>query len=138
MRELKHLVYFDNFIKINESISEEKTIDDYLSEVFLSDDYKELTNKLFDLISIEGWLVSIEEEFNEEYTKEDFEYIKLKLSESDKLGLINMDDDIVNKFSAFDLKLKEGQEHPYDTLDFIDYDKGIAYINHNHLELNRG
>ena len=44
------------------------------------------------------------------------------------MGLINMEDDIIEKFNDFDIKLKETQEYPYDTLDFIDYDKGIVYI----------
>jgi hypothetical protein len=52
----------------------------------------------------------------------------LNLSKEDKAGVINMDENVVNKFNEFDVKLKEKGEYPYDTLDFIDYDKGIVYI----------
>lgn len=91
-------------------------------------DYEELTTELYDFISMEGWLVNIEDEFGEEYEQEDFEYLKLDLSEKDRLGLINMDENIVEKFNDFDMELKNRGEYPYDTLDFIDYENGIVYI----------
>jgi hypothetical protein len=112
---------------MNENINVNKTIDEYLNDVEYGD-YDELTTELYDFISMEGWLVSIEEEFDEEYNQEDFEYLILNISEQDKIGLMKMDEQTVEKFSEFDLKLKERGEYPYDTLDFIDYDKGIVYI----------
>lgn len=118
--KLSEKMTFEKFIS-------EQTIDDYINQVFLGD-YEELTPELFDFISEEGWLLSIEDEFNQDYNIEDFEYLTLDLSEGDKMGLKNFDSSIVEKFSAFDLKLKSEQEYPFDTLDFIDYDKGIIYI----------
>ncbi len=112
---------------LNENIQDNKTIQDYLKQVEYGD-YEELTTELYDLISMEGWLVSIEDEFDEEYEQEDFEYLKLDLSEKDRLGLINMNEDVVEKFNDFDMELKKVGEYPYDTLDFIDYDNGIVYI----------
>jgi len=112
---------------LNENTQNNKTIQDYLKQVEYGD-YEELPTELYDLISMEGWLVNIEDEFNEEYEQEDFEYLKLDLSEKDRLGLINMDENIVEKFSYFDMELKNRGEYPYDTLDFIDYDNGIVYI----------
>ena len=112
---------------VNENIQDNKTIQDYLKQVEYGD-YEELTTELYDLISMEGWLVSIEDEFGEEYNQEDFEYLKLDLSEKDRLGLINMNEDVVEKFNDFDMELKKVGEYPYDTLDFIDYDNGIVYI----------
>lgn len=112
---------------LNETIQDNKTIQDYLKQVERGD-YKELTTKLYDLISIEGWLVSIEDEFGEEYEQDDFEYLKLDLSEKDRVGLINMNEDIVEKLNDFDIELKKIGEYPYDTLDFIDYNNGIVYI----------
>jgi hypothetical protein len=112
---------------LNENIQDNKTIQDYLKQVEYGD-YEELTTELYDLISMEGWLVSIEDEFGEEYEQEDFEYLKLDLSEKDRLGLINMNEDVVEKFNDFDMELKKVGEYPYDTLDFIDYDNGIVYI----------
>lgn len=50
------------------------------------------------------------------------------LAMNDKKGLIAMTDWALEKFNDFDLRLKKPQEYPYDTLDFIDYDKGIVYI----------
>ena len=111
---------------LNENI-QNKTIDEYLNQVEYGD-YEELTQELYDLISMEGWLVSIEDEFNEEYDREDFEYLTLNLSDEDRNGLITMNEDVVEKFNSFDMKLKERGEYPYDTLDFIDYDNGIVYI----------
>jgi hypothetical protein len=127
---LKTKENWDNMTKpefLNENIQDNKTIQDYLKQVEYGD-YEELTTELYDLISMEGWLVSIEDEFGEEYEQEDFEYLKLDLSEKDRLGLINMNEDVVEKFSDFDMKLKKVGEYPYDTLDFIDYDNGIVYI----------
>jgi hypothetical protein len=111
---------------LNENI-QNKTIDKYLNQVEYGD-YEELTQELYDLISMEGWLVSIEDEFDEEYDREDFEYLTLDLSDEDRNGLITMDEDVVEKFNSFDMRLKKRGEYPYDTLDFIDYDNGIVYI----------
>lgn len=111
---------------LNENI-QNKTIDEYINQVEYGD-YEELTQKLYDFIYIEGWLVSIEDEFDEEYDREDFEYLTLNLSDEDRNGLKNMDEYVLEKFNSFDMKLKERGEYPYDTLDFIDYDNGIVYI----------
>lgn len=115
---------FNIFIKENVN---NFLIEDYLTQVYTGE-YNELTEELFDIISMEGWLVSIEEEFGEEYFQDDFEFITLNLSSTDKNGLINSDENIIEKFNDFDMRLKSNQEYPYDTLDFIDYDKGIVYI----------
>lgn len=112
------------YLKLYEAFD---TIQDYLHQVDMGD-YQELTQELYDFICMEGWLVSLEEEYDTEFNIEDFEYIKLKLTDEDKKGLIEMDDETMNKFNDFDLKLKEDQEFPYPFLDFIDYDEGIVYI----------
>ncbi len=106
---------------------EEKSISQYLNDIEYGD-YNELTNDLFEFISNEGWLESIEEEYDMEYEKSDFEYLILNISNVDKKGLINSDDYVLDKFNELDIKIKEGGEYPYDTLDFIDYDNGIVYI----------
>jgi len=127
MKDLKRFIKTTIREYLNENIQNNKTIQDYLKQVEYGD-YEELTTELYDLISMEGWLVSIEDVFGEEYEQEDFEYLKLDLSEKDRLGLINMDENIVEKFNDFDMELKNRGEYPYDTLDFIDYDNGIVYI----------
>lgn len=105
----------------------EKTIEDYLKEVKF-EDYDYLDSDLFDMISNEGWLEQLEEESDSEFIEDDFEYIELKLTKYDKDGLINMEEETLEKFNDFDIQLKIESEYPHDTLDFIDYDKGIVYI----------
>lgn len=112
---------------INEQENQNSTIEKYLKQVEYGD-YEELTQELYDMISMEGWLVNLEEEFEDEYNREDFEYLSLTISNNDKIGLVNMDDSVIEKFNDFDLKLKDRGEYPFDTLDFIDYDKGVVYI----------
>ena len=111
----------------NDDLDKYKSINDYMEDVDYGT-YDELTDELYYLISEDGWLGQLEEEYEEEYSVEDFEYTTLDLSDEDREGLMNEDDDIVDKFNDFDIKLKETQLYPFDTLDFIDYDKGIVYI----------
>jgi len=54
--------------------------------------------------------------------------MKLQLSSQDKKGLINFNDDTLEKFNQLDIQLKEKQEYPYKILDFIDYDNGEILI----------
>lgn len=57
----------------------------------------------------------------------DYSYIPMDIPIEDSEGLQNFDDDIVEKYNRFDIKLKS----KYGTtkyLDFIDYDKGIVYL----------
>jgi len=111
----------------NEDLDNYKSVNDYMEDVDYGT-YDELTDELYKLISEEGWLEQLQEEYEEEYSIEDFEYTTLELTEEDSEGLINMEDDIVEKFNDFDIKLKETQRYPFDTLDFIDYDNGIVYV----------
>ena len=41
---------------------------------------------------------------------------------------MNFDESTIEKFNILDLNIKSEQEFPYDTLDFIDYDKGIIRL----------
>lgn len=108
----------------------DKTIRDYLKQVSTGI-YKELTEELFDSISEEGWVYSLEDDFGKLHLKRnDFEFLGLALSKEDKEGLISFKDEIVEKFNSFDIQLKDKQKYPFKTLDFIDYNKGIVYIIH--------
>jgi hypothetical protein len=51
---------------INEHENQNTSIEDYLKQVEYGD-YVELTQELYDLISMEGWLVNLEDEFDAEY-----------------------------------------------------------------------
>ena len=131
---LSYIAFFPEQIEIlgeyvKESVDNpiEKTIEEYLEQVNLGD-YKELTPKLYNDITEEGWLESLETEFETDYTIDDFEYLTLDLTESDKIGLKNTTEEALEKFNDFDVLLKEQGEYPFDTIDMIDYNKGIVYI----------
>ena len=112
---------------VNEQKNAEKTIRDYLQQIE-SNKYLPLTSELFKFIAHEGWLVSLEEYAKSEYTQKDFEYMTLDLSESDKKGLSQMEEEVIEKFNLFDMNLKAHGKFPYDTLDFFDYDSGTVFI----------
>lgn len=108
--------------------SYEEDIEKYYTQAILGY-YDELTTILFDLIAEEGFVEDLEHINDAEFEAQDFEYLILDISEEDKEGLINFDDEIVNKFNDFDFKLKESQMPDYPTsVDFIDYEKGVVYI----------
>ncbi len=108
---------------LKESIS----VSDYIKQVN-TNEYLGLTKKLFNEIEEEGWLGDLEEHYDSGFSVKDFKYTKLELSDNDKKGLKNFDDDVVNKFNDFDIELKSKEAYPYKTIDMIDYDKGIVYI----------
>jgi hypothetical protein len=114
----------NEYKKINENSSD---INNYLNQVH-TNEYMDLDLKLYDFISNEGWLEQLETIFDVSYNPEDFEYMTLILTEKDRQGLINNNSEIIEKFNDFDIKLKSTQEYPFDTIDFIDYKKGIVYI----------
>ena len=117
--------YIDTFKQrmINENIS----VDDYINQLNINE-YSKLTNKLFNEIDEEGWLEQLEEFYGNKFNKDDFSFTTLKLTQNDKNGLINFDDDVIEKFNDFDIKLKSMDEYPFRKLDLIDYDNGIVYI----------
>ena len=55
-------------------------------------------------------------------------FTTLNLTSKDKNGLIEFDDDVIEKFNDFDIKLKSMSEYPFNKLDLIDYDNGVVYI----------
>jgi hypothetical protein len=117
--------YIDTFKQrmINENIS----VDDYINQIN-TNDYNKLTNKLFNDIDEEGWLEQLEEFYGKKFNRNDFSFTTLKLTETDKNGLINFDDDVIEKFNDFDIKLKSMDEYPFKKLDLIDYDNGVVYV----------
>jgi hypothetical protein len=98
-------------------------------QVYNDDEYNDITSKIWEDIQEEGFVDDLEDYYDEKYNKDDFEYIMLKISDTDKQGLINFDEEIVEKFADFDFELKKEQEPDYPTMvDFIDYDNGMVYI----------
>ena len=113
-----HIRYFENF---------QSSVEDYLKQT-ISGNFECITRELYDYICEEGFVDDLEKYYNEEYDIDDFEYMLLNISDEDKVGIINNDDDIVEKFNDFDIKLKFNQYGYTTVCDFIDYEKGIVYI----------
>lgn len=113
-------------------IKEGLKVNDYIDQVY-KNEYKSLTNELFNYIAEEGWLYELEEFYDREFDKNDFSYTKLNLTKEDKYGLINFDDDVIEKFNDFDSRLKSMDEYPFKIIDLIDYDNGIVYIIYHNL-----
>lgn len=102
-------------------------VNTYISQID-TNNYSLITGKLFNDIQDEGWVEQLEDFYNRKFVKADFEYTTLNLDADDKRGLIDFDDDIINKFNDFDIELKAKDEYPFKTLDVIDYDNGKVYI----------
>ncbi len=98
-------------------------IEDYLNQVKVGN-FIPITNKIYRIIKNDGWVAELEL-FGYNCNIQNFEYIILNLSASDKTGLQNLDDDVVDAFNIFDIKLKDTYKN---TVDFIDYDKGVIHI----------
>ena len=117
--------YIDTFKQ--RMVNENLDVNDYINQLN-NNEYSKLTNKLFDEIEDEGWLEQLEDFYNKKFNKNNFSFITLKLTTNDRNGLINFDDDVIEKFNDFDIKLKSMSEYPFNKLDLIDYDNGVVYI----------
>ncbi|MBX2983842.1 MAG: hypothetical protein KF843_14280 [Flavobacteriales bacterium] len=117
--------YIDTFKQ--RMINENLDVNDYINQLN-NNEYSKLTNKLFNDIEDEGWLEQLEDFYNRKFNKNDFSFTTLKLTTNDRNGLINFDDDVIEKFNDFDIKLKSMSEYPFNRLDLIDYDSGVVYI----------
>ncbi len=117
--------YIDTFKQ--RMVNENLDVNDYINQLN-NNEYSKLTNKLFNEIEDEGWLEQLEDFHNRKFNKNDFSFTTLKLTTNDRKGLINFDDDVIEKFNDFDIKLKSISEYPFNKLDLIDYDNGVVYI----------
>jgi hypothetical protein len=100
---------------------------EYWNQIKDKDGWKPITDELYNDIEEEGWIEDLEFVYDN-INKENIIYKELDLSNKDKEGLISFDDDIINDFNSFDIEIKDGQEYPFNTIDFIDYNNGIVYI----------
>ena len=118
--------FLKNFKKF--SINENLDIDNYLDQ--LNDDtrYLSITKKLYNEIEEEGWVEQLEDFYNKTLNKFNFKYMILNLNKNDQKGLIEFNEDTIEKFNDFDIQLKSMDKYPFQKLDFIDYEKGIVYI----------
>ncbi len=117
--------YIDTFKQ--RMINENLDVNDYINQLN-NNEYCKLSNKLYSDIEDEGWLEQLEDFYNRKFNKNDFSFTTLKLMSKDRNGLIEFDDDVIEKFNDFDIKLKSMSEYPFNKLDLIDYDKGVVYI----------
>lgn len=124
-KEIRQMI--DKVKSFNQFINESLRVDDYINQLN-TNEYINITNKLFNDIEDEGWLEQLEDFYNRKFDKTNFKYMTLKLTENDKQGLVNFDDDVIEKFNDFDIKLKSMDKYPFKKLDLIDYDNGIVFI----------
>jgi hypothetical protein len=113
-----------NYIKTFENFSSDI---EYLLEQINGKDWKIISDNMFNDLKDEGWIGELTEVYGG-LSKDNFTYIELDILESDEQGLIEFDDNTLNKFNDFDVKLKENQEYPFKVIDMIDYDNGKVYI----------
>jgi hypothetical protein len=120
---MHNLKNFKNF-SINENID----IDNYLKQLDNDTRYFLITKKLYNEIEEEGWVEQLEDFYNKTLNKFNFKYMMLNLNNNDQKGLIEFNEDTIEKFNDFDIQLKSMDKYPFQKLDFIDYEKGIVYI----------
>lgn len=99
----------------------------YWMQIEDKNDWKSITDTLYNDILEEGWIEELKYVYNE-VNKEDFSYLSLDLIDEDKKGLMEFDDNILEDFNDFDIEIKDKQKYPFNMIDFIDYEKGIVYI----------
>lgn len=122
---------FNNFVNENKKTDYEY----YMNQINSDEDWKPITDDIFEMIEQEGWVEELTSDIDEEEYDEirndvinRFVYKELELFDDDIEGLMNMDQNTLEFFSGLDMNLKENQEYPYHVLDFINYDEGIVYI----------
>jgi hypothetical protein len=83
--------------------------------------FKPITPKLFKTIQWDG----LDEETGK-YKPSQWKFTELKLSVTDKKGLINLSPDQIEKFNNFDIELKN--KYKLKLIDLIDYSEGRVFI----------
>lgn len=107
-------------IKFESYAYNDNELSDYFEQI-KNNKYYPLNNYLWDNLQLDGY----PEELND-YDKNNYKYTTLNISDVDKNGLINFNDDILEKWNDFDIKLKDNYFPNY--IDYIDYENGIVYI----------
>lgn len=112
---MKYLLYLESL----------NLFSDYIKQI-QNGEYKECTEELWEDIQIDGFCEEVNN-YEGDFNKENYSFIILRISEEDKLGLINNDPEIVEKYNQFDIYLKDNNYYPK-YLDMINYDTGQIYI----------
>lgn len=90
---------------------------------------KQLESLQFQEVSDETWETIQDEGLDEEFDlfyRNDYQEALLPISSEDKIGLMNLTEEMLNKFNEFDINLKENFHMKY--IDFINYDNGSVKI----------
>ena len=102
-------------------------IDNIMKSEFLP-----ITDELWDAIESDGYTEEVND-YEGDFDRNNYSYTEAQISDEDKQGLINMDNNFVEKWNDFDIQFKEQGYYP-NYLDFIDYDEGKIYIiKHNKI-----
>lgn len=113
-----------NYIELYESYSAFQGLFDQIE----SKEYREITEEEFENLEGEGWIGEVEEYLNISIDRYMVSCIELDIPEEDEFGLVHFSEDVVEKYSSFDIELKDKQEYPYLILDFINYETGTVYV----------
>lgn len=131
----KHISKFKDYIFENENgNNNDHSFQKYYYQI-INSGFEPLSDELWDGLLMDGFPEEVNN-YQGDFNQNNYEYIKLDISEEDKDGLKNGSDQIVDKYNDFDIWLKEEQKLYPKFLDFVDYEKGEVYIiNHKPTEL---
>lgn len=107
---------------LRENIEKELEIINYYKQIETAD-WSPLTSELYKNISDEGWMDELDDFDGTHYV-----YFKLQIADERTSSLMSFDDETIELFNSFDIFLKSKQKHPYQIIDFIDYESGTIYI----------
>jgi hypothetical protein len=95
-------------------------------ERIMKSDFEPITDEIWDSLESEGYTEEVND-YDGDFNRDNYRFVEIELSESDKQGLINMEENIIEKWNDFDIFFKEEGYYP-NYLDFIDYDEGKLFI----------
>lgn len=94
-----------------------------------------LTDEVFESLEWDGWM----DERNDNNRKH-YRMLELSIPQKDELALIQLNDDVINKYNEFDIELKSKFGDSF--IDLINYDEGkIFIVRYTHLmneEIDKG
>jgi hypothetical protein len=110
--------------EFNIFINENYNFVNYMNQI-MNNNYTPLSDDVWDNLQMDGYPDEVND-YEGDYNIKNYSYTKLNITDEDKNGLINFDEDIIEKWNDFDIELKDKYYPNY--IDFIDYDNGIIYI----------
>jgi len=114
---MKYLKLYEDYKKNEWSI----LIDEILKSEFLP-----ITDELWESINMDGYSEEVND-YEGDFDRNNYTYMEIELSDKDRIGLINMDEDVLERYNDFDVYFKAEGYYP-EYIDLIDYDEGKIYI----------